>query len=132
MAFRAYVEGYVALVQEELRLQDWVLKVDWKTPPPDECHAAIVPHTNSKHASIVLHPTFMDLDNEARRQALVHEVMHCHVFDVHHTAELMIEKSTRAKSTFDMAAEVLNARVEILTDVLADVMAPYFPPFDAP
>ena len=124
---RLAVEEQVRVLQGLLRLGDWVVRLDWSAPAGDDCYAQITPNENSRHACLQISPLFLGLPEEAQRQTLVHELLHCHVFDLHHCAELMLENCA-SRSAFRIAAEVLNARVEMLVDGLADVLSPMCPP----
>lgn len=130
LAFREYVDSYVASLAGVMRLGHWTLVIDW-SGTQEECYASITPDDNSVHAVIALSPTFLDLSPERQRQTLVHELVHCHLFPVHDTAEDMLEV-TSSFSAFKVASKVLNSRIETAVDALADVISPLCPPFCPP
>ena len=60
------------------------------------------------------------------------ELVHCHDFDLHSTVELVVETGFPSKLAMTVGLEVVNSRVEVLVDALADILAPSMPPFRAP
>lgn len=125
--FRRQVEQYLRGLQDVLRLADWTLAVDWATPAPADCYACIVPMENSRHARVRLHPVFVTLTPTEQRHTLVHELMHCHLFALHHLAVEMVDVHGPRKGT-RVADRAVTIEVERTVDALADAFAPTCPP----
>ena len=125
-ADRKSMAGYVTVLQEQLRLRDWDIKVNFDEEGSDDAYADITPHLNQKRAEIRFGDAFFELDPVGVRHTLVHELLHCHLFYVHDTAESVFRATIRTKAA-DIAAITLNAEVERATDAIADAMAPLVP-----
>ena len=131
-AAQQVVTAYVRELQSALRLSDWEILVDmtrqWEF---EEEFARIEAPTNQKRATIVISRMFWEQDTAQMRHALVHELVHCHLFAVHHQAEFVFEDTLKPKAAMIAGRAVLN-EVEKSTDAMADVLCTLLPPMPDP
>lgn len=122
VAEKRRIEKFLETAKTVMRLNDWDIKINWEKNSGKEALASIEEMPYSKHATIMLSQEFLSLDEAARRQTLLHELMHCHVFPLQRLGEEVAEKVLKkdALAVFNAAH---CAQVETLVDTLADVLA---------
>ena len=130
-ARRRYTAEYIANLQGLLRLRDWEIRVDFDTSCEDDELATMTPYEDQKRAVMRFGAEFLDLPADDMRQTLVHELIHCHLFSLHHLTERIIgslggDKAMRA------GLPGVTASVELTTDALADAFAPLIPVYELP
>lgn len=130
-ARREAVESYLAYLQRVLRLQDWTITVDWAKPTGKDALATMTQMSDSKHATIRLSPEFTTAAPELQGQILVHEMVHCHLFQMESLASTAVSTlaGKRAAAVFDLAYTASN---EVATDALADAFHQLAVPFQLP
>ena len=117
---RKLVDRFVAEAAARLRLADWEIIIDYTTHAGDDAVATIWHVPCQKRAVLLLNaPVFLSETAHNQRQTLVHELLHCHLFDVHETAALAAEAIPGAAHTATFKT-LLTQRVEYATDALAD------------
>jgi len=118
-ARREAVESYIAYLQSVLRLQDWTITIDWAKPSNKDALATITQMTDSKHATLRLSPEFTKEPPQLRGQILLHEMIHCHLFQMESLASTTVSVLTdkRATAVFNVAYTAAN---ECATDAFAD------------
>lgn len=129
---RRAVESYIAMLQRIMHLQDWRIVIDWKTKVDgEEAYATNTPFGNQRRCTIAFSDEFLSLSQEDQGQTLVHELVHCHLFQVHHQAEDGFDEvgSRAASKVFSV---MMESTVECATDAIADVIASLVPPFVMP
>ena len=91
---RRTLERYVADLAPRMRLADWTITVLWEEASgasakalPDDALATITPQPSSKHACIRVSPLLLTLTPTEQTQALVHELVHCHLFALVESAQ---------------------------------------------
>lgn len=130
-ALRQALVEYVPLLVTALRLNSWDITVDFETPAAAGSYAEITPHQYQKRAVVRFGSEFLTLDAASMRQTLVHELLHCHLFGLHHLSEEMLTQAVgRKRAALGLVA--LEAEVETVTDGLADVIAALLPLPDFP
>lgn len=123
---REAVTRYIGMLQEELRLRDWDITVDFDHMAAGDAYAEITPHENQKRAEIRFGLDFMTLDAAGVRQTLTHELLHCHLFNTLHVAENIFEASMGGKAAA-IAGLAMNAEIERATDAIADAISASLP-----
>lgn len=118
---RHVVEEFIECAIEALKLSHWTIRVDWSKRCEKGALATISEESDSKHATIRLSPEFFALPRRDRHQALLHELMHCHVFEVQRLAEdtVALLGSKRESAVFGIA---YTSAVERLVDGMADTL----------
>ena len=128
---RKYVVEYIASLQGILRLRDWEIRVDFDSQCEEDELATMTPYEDQRRCVMRFGIEFLELPFEEMRQTLVHEMLHCHMFQLHHMTERIIgslggDRAVRA------GLPAINASVELTTDILADAFAPLLPKFELP
>lgn len=130
-ARREAVESYLAYLQEVLRLRDWTITVDWSKPTGKDALATMTQMTDSRHAMLRLSPEYVATEPRLHGQILLHEVMHCHLFQMESLALATVSAlaGKEATAVFDRAYTSAN---ELATDALADALVPLVRQFRLP
>lgn len=123
--WRDAISSYVRDLQVALRLQDWDITLNFEAKVED-AYAEIDPHENQKRAEISFGGLFADLDPVNMRQTLVHELSHCHLFNLHYLAEGLLNEGV-GKKRAGLALFAVNSEIERATDAFADAFAPLLP-----
>lgn len=133
---RATLETWISDVKGRMGLEDWTISVDWDgnehTHPLTGEHpsalATMTPMPSSKHATMAVSRELLDIPAPLRHQALVHEMVHCHLFAIHEHAKegfaAAAKKNKLARKVFNAG---LNQQIETATDALADALAELLP-----
>lgn len=117
---RRLIEKFVLEAGRRLRLSDWEIVIDFENPSPDTTFATITRVRDQKRAILRLNPAnFLSESAYDQRQTLVHELLHCHLFDVHEAAEVAVS-AVKGSSHRKSLTKVVHSRVEQVTDALAD------------
>lgn len=112
---RRAVEKFVEKALPRLRLTDWDIRVDFAEDAGAGVIAAIRPFDCQKRAIVVFNAVeFLRSSVADQRHTLVHELLHCHTFDLWDTARLLAEGDAKLE-------EVVRRRVEWATDAFADI-----------
>lgn len=126
------MENWLEDVAPQLGLADWSITVDWSIDgwdvskyDSDGIPEAIASNSNapdSKNAVIRISDYFLKLSVEEQTHTLVHELMHCYLFNLQNFA---VNGFTLAAKEQPLAQELfyagLNQQVEIVVDALADI-----------
>lgn len=130
-ARREAVESYLIYLQRVLRLQDWTITVDWSKPTRKDALATMTQMSDSKHATMRLSPEFTTEAPQLHGQILVHEMLHCHLFQMENLAATTVAAlaGKQATAVFNVAYTAEN---ELVTDALADAISPMVAPFHLP
>lgn len=118
---RRAVEDFVTAAKPRLRLADWTVRFDFKSLPQDST-ATMAHLPKSRWATLTLGESFRRESAQVQRQTLVHELVHCHLFDLHETAERLVEDLTLGDA--QAARTLLIDRCEWAVDTLADAFVP--------
>ena len=130
-ARREAVESYVAYLQEVLRLRDWTITVDWSKPTGKDAFATMTQMADSKHATLRLSPEFVTTESRLHGQILIHEMVHCHLFQMESLVSAMAS-AVAGKDATAMFNRAYTSANELTTDALADVLEPLVAPFRLP
>ena len=122
-AKRAKVLDYVSYLQEKLKLLDWEITVNFSDPSEDGAVATMSPFENQRKVVLQFGETFLQQTDEEIQQTLVHELIHCHLFALHHSTEATVESLAGMKA-LKAYAPSLNSLIESTTDIIADAIAP--------
>ena len=130
-ARRQAVEDYINYLQGILRLQDWTIAIDWSKPTRKDSLATMTQMPDSKHATLRLSPEFTTQAPQLHGQILIHEMVHCHLFQLEGLAAstLSVLGDKQIAAVFNVAYTASN---EVATDALADAFYPLAKPFRLP
>lgn len=128
---RYYVHDYIDRLAGTMRLRDWSIKVNLDELAADDAYATNEQDGHSRHCEIKFSSRFIELDSRAATQTLVHELVHCHLFEVHATAVDCMEAATSGKAAAVFEAAIIS-QVECATDALADLIVQFVEPFQLP
>lgn len=117
------VEKYIKSLQSTLKLSDWDIKIEKDTAK--DCWAQIDRADNQKRAIMGLGKLFWKASLDEQVHTLVHEMCHCHLFDINST----VEETCMAvdEETGRVISIVVNRQVEAATDAFADALLPLVP-----
>lgn len=130
-ARREAVESYIAYLQEVLRLRDWTITVDWSKPTGKDAWATMTQMSDSKHATLRLSPEFTTTPPRLHGQILLHEMVHCHLFQMENLATTSVSALAGKEATTVFSRAYTSAN-ELVTDALADAFEPLVVPFRLP
>src|SRR5690554_5343870 len=101
----------IAKWQGRLRLQHWTIRVKWDEPESDECLLAVSPCVERNMANVYIGAFFEDdVSDKDRKNAVVHELIHCHVHPVWEVTDgLLQELGSQARAHM---SEVVRQRIE--------------------
>jgi hypothetical protein len=128
---REAVEAYINYLQGILRLRDWTITIDWSKPTKKDSLATMTQMPDSKYATLRLSPEFTTEEPQLHGQTLLHEMIHCHLFQLESLAgsTLSVLGDKRVAAVFNVAYTASN---EVATDALADAFYPLVEPFRLP
>ena len=126
-----YFKQYLNRLRQTMRLRDWTIRVDFTKTPPDGAYAANTQFDHSRHCELSFADSFLDLSGKEQTQTIVHELVHCYLFEVHTSSLDAMEAVVggKALAIFDAG---ITAQVELATDTVADVIAPLVEQFKLP
>lgn len=130
-ARRKAVAEYLAMLQLALRLSDWEILVEFDKPCEEGAVATMTQFEDQYRAAMRFAKDFFDMSPGEMRQTLAHEMLHCHLFTLHHNAERTVE-ALGGKRAVKAFIPGMDAMVEITTDNLANAFAPLLPPLEIP
>lgn len=120
---RAKVLEYVTYLQGELKLLDWEITVDFTETAVDGAIATMSPFENQRKVVLQFGEDFLNQTESEIQQTLVHELLHCHFFSLHHSTEATVE-SLAGRKALKAYAPSLNSLIESTTDIMADAVSP--------
>lgn len=129
-AERKALGEYVRWVANDIGLRDWTFKLRWEGCP-EEAQASIEPTEGRRVAVIYFCDDFRSLPADDQRNAVVHELIHCH----HAAATDIIRVDLvrqLSQSTYELLYGAFRRQVEYMVDALADVVAERMPHIDWP
>lgn len=130
-ARREAVESYIAYLQDVLRLRDWTITVDWSKPTGKDAWATMTQMSDSKHATLRMSPEFTTTPPRLHGQILLHEMVHCHLFQMENLATTSVSALAGKEATALFSRAYTSAN-ELVTDALADAFEPLVVPFRLP
>lgn len=119
---------YIRWMANELGLRDWTLRFDWE-PCEEDCLAAVFPCEQRKLATIQFSERFLDLAPEQQRNAVIHELLHCHHVGASDMVRLDLLKHL-AQSTYDVFWGGFKRQIEYMTDGIATAIEDKYPLID--
>jgi hypothetical protein len=121
------------LLQPMLRLSDWTIKVVWDkaSDESEDEYATNTPMGDSRHCEVRFSKRFLELDNKEMNQVIIHELMHCHLFQLEDYSVDSVEEIApkRISALFNIGHTKL---VETSIDAIADAFTELVPSFDFP
>lgn len=121
---------YARWIANEIGLRDWHLLLS-QNPPESDALAMIHPTEGRKHARLHVCSDFRTLTPEVQRQAIVHELIHCHLAPANDIIRLDLNRTEMlTKPVFEMIWESYSRMIEYATDGMADEWAKYLPLID--
>lgn len=122
-----YLEGYLLKLARLLRIRNWAFRVmHHPLDTDDSAIAKVEPIPHRCIADIKLCWNFAQYPPEAKRQVLVHELLHC-VIEPMIAIPRMSLCSQLGQPAYDVFWEVFRQQMEYAVDHLADVIAPHMP-----
>lgn len=122
---RAELGRYIRWVADAIGLRDWEL--DLMLEPAEEGHVAEVdPTFGRRHAELRFCAKFRERDPEAQRNAVVHELVHCHLAPLQSQVEDDLDQllGKPADLVFSLA---FRRNLEYSVDALAEAIAEHMP-----
>ena len=98
-ARREAVEAYISYLQRTLRLQDWTITIDWSKPTKKDALATMTQMSDSKHATLHLSPEFISEPPHLHGQILIHEMTHCHLYQMETLASTTVSALSDKRTT---------------------------------
>lgn len=117
------VPDYVRRLADQLMLKDWTFHIDAEDERPDAY--ATVRVVGGNEAAIWVHSSFWDLDPEAQRQTLIHELCHCHMWQMH-IDELVVDLQLGSASGAALVSTHRRGE-EHAADIFSRLLAPAAP-----
>jgi hypothetical protein len=125
-ADRKALGEYVRWVANEVGLRDWTLHLMYDDGLDEGAIAMVTPTDGMKHAQLRFCHDFRHLAPEKQRQAVVHELLHCHHSAASNVLRLDL-KDHLADSTHWVAWTGYKRQMEFANDAIAEVLAPHLP-----
>lgn len=123
---RKLVEKFISLAQTRLRLTEWEILCEFDEDCGPGAVATITRAVDQKRAVVRFNALeFLTCSAAHQRQTLVHELLHCHLFDVHEAAALAIA-AVPGEAHQATLNHLVRSRVESSTDALADAFCVFF------
>jgi hypothetical protein len=123
---------YVRWVANEIGLRDWHLLLS-QIPPDEGCYAMIYPTEGRKHARLQVCADFRSLSLDVQRQAIVHELIHCHLAPATDFIRLDLNNTGMlTQPVYDMLWASYKRQIECATDGMADEWAKHLPLIEWP
>ena len=116
------ISKFVASLQKSLKLQDWVVTINFKEVSCSGTYATMGHSSDSKHVELKVSKKFLKLPRSAQRQVLIHEMMHCHLFLLDDVMYSILDEILPSKQSV-VTLKVLTTEIERATDALADVVS---------
>lgn len=125
-----YIVSYLDKLIKAMRLSDWSIIVEFSKKDRN-VFATLEQQPDQKRAILTLSQKFLELDSEDQRQTLVHEMIHCHLFNLHYQVEESFRVVATGKNQ-ELFEVMLESEIEKATDGLADAFAHFLPDFKLP
>jgi hypothetical protein len=116
---------YVSAIAYELGLRDWRFQVEVVSRPKGY-HARVHPIEGRRFAVIRFPPDFTELTPQTQRNAVVHELIHCHLAAATDIWRLDVGRHL-GQSVYDAMWSGYKREVELATDTLATAIDHLFP-----
>lgn len=119
---------YVRDRADELGLNQWRFRVS--DEPCEDGKLAEVEWTDGKfHADIRVIATFRDFKPEDQVDAVLHELLHCHISQIEDVVRLdLFETRALSQPMYEMVTVSMRRHVEYVVDTLAHSLTKKFPP----
>ena len=127
------VASQLHLLQPMLRLSDWTIKVVWDkaSNESEDEYATNTPMGDSRHCEVRFSKRFLELDNKEMNQVIIHELMHCHLFQLEdYTVDSVDEIAPKKISALFNVGHTKHLETSI--DAIADAFTEVLPAFDFP
>ena len=126
-----YFKGYINRLTETMRLRDWNITIDFTKVPSDGAYAENSQFGHSKHSELRFAEVFLQLTPTQQTQVILHELVHCYLFEVHTCSIDGFSCVGGAKASYVFEASI-TAQVELATDAIADGLTPLVEQFALP
>ena len=124
-AARSSVSAYVSMLASMMALKDYDIRIEFSDSSDSSAFARVMPWPDQKRATLLLDTMFLSASPDDQRQTLVHELVHCHLFNV--SAAPGPVSSHLDPVLADVLSSLVFTEVERATDALADALAPFMP-----
>ena len=127
---RKALARYVRWAANELGLRDWTVEVR-AGGCEERAFASVDPTEGRRYAVITFCDEFRQLTLDEQRNAVVHELLHCH-----HAAATDIVRldvcQQMSQAAYDVMFGGFKRQIEYMVDALADAFAPHLAHIDWP
>jgi hypothetical protein len=120
--------AYLADLRDRMGLRDWTVRLEHGPAEDGDCMASVRPIEGRRHATVWLSRSWADLTADAKRHALVHELLHCHHAPAADVVRLACGR-TMGQPAYDVLFSAFRNAEEYAVDGLADVLAPLMPQY---
>lgn len=128
---RVLVQKFVTEAAARLRLADWTVIFDFDDSAGEDKFATMTPFEGQKRAIMAFGPGFLTSDANNQRQTLVHELLHCHLFEMHFAHEHVLSQIPN-DGVQKLARDVFDDRIEYVVDGIADAFVPLVRDLEVP
>ena len=125
-----YLVEYLRALVPIMKLTDWSFIIELNDITKN-VFATMESQPDQKRGILTLTSKFLQLDSYDQKQTLVHEFIHCHLFNLHYQAEAGFKVNSTSK-TQELFSIMIESEIERATDSLADVLTPFIPDFKLP
>lgn len=122
---RDLLAEYIRWIANRMGLQGWTLTL-MDEPCESDALATVDPTYGKLHADIYVCHDFLDLDPVAIRASVVHELIHCHLQQVHDVLALDL-KGQVTESVHAVLKSSQRRQIELATETMAHAWAPLLP-----
>lgn len=125
-AERKALAAYILERMRELGLREWTIHILSEPPEDEDANASIDPCIGRRVATLRVCPDFRELSRDDQRNAIVHELLHCHHVAATDIIRLDLPRHL-AQSTYEILWEGFKRQIEYMVDALADAWAENVP-----
>lgn len=119
------LQNYVQSIRNQLGLRDWYLVIKHQPPENTAALASVFPIEGRRFATLRVCAEFRELTATEQRQAIVHELIHCHLGEIQHYLSNILPKALG--SVADTILEANRLKIEYAVDAIAQEWAEAFP-----
>lgn len=122
---RTALREYARWMANELELRDWTINLVYEPAADDDAMAQVTCTYGRKFVTIKLAADFFQFSLEKQRQAIVHELLHCHTSGIEWQYNNL--GGHIAPDVFSVCWGGIRDQVEFATDAMADALAKHLP-----
>lgn len=119
------LSNYVRLIRDQLGLRDWFLVVKHDPPADQAALASVTCIEGRRFATVRVCVDFRELMGDEQRHVIIHELLHCHLAEMHHYLNGILRDVLGQSSVPILGAH--HMKVEYAVDAIAQEWATTFP-----